>query len=108
MYEKLSGMTGTAKTEEDEFKQIYKLKVIVVPTNRPVARVDLPDVIYMNKNAKYKAIARKIEELYQKGQPVLPALGFCSLVEWSHRYLLESSKSLPRRSHQLLELVPQR
>ena len=71
MYEKLSGMTGTAKTEEDEFKQIYKLKVIVVPTNRPVARVDLPDVIYMNKNAKYKAIARKIEELYEKGQPVL-------------------------------------
>ena len=71
MYEKLSGMTGTAKTEEDEFKQIYKLKVIVVPTNKPVARVDLPDVIYMNKNAKYKAIARKIEELYEKGQPVL-------------------------------------
>ena len=71
MYKKLSGMTGTAKTEEDEFKQIYSLKVIVVPTNKPVARVDLPDVIYMNKNAKYKAIARKIEELYQKGQPVL-------------------------------------
>ena len=71
MYEKLSGMTGTAKTEEDEFKQIYSLKVIVVPTNKPVARVDLADVIYMNKNAKYKAIARKIEELYQKGQPVL-------------------------------------
>ena len=71
MYEKLSGMTGTAKTEEDEFKQIYSLKVIVVPTNKPVARVDLPDVIYMNKNAKYKAIAKKIEELYQKGQPVL-------------------------------------
>ena len=71
MYEKLSGMTGTAKTEEDEFKQIYNLKVIVVPTNRPVARVDLPDVIYMNKKAKYKAIARKIEELYEKGQPVL-------------------------------------
>ena len=71
MYEKLSGMTGTAKTEEDEFKQIYSLKVIVVPTNKPVARVDLADVIYMNKNAKYKAIARKIEELYEKGQPVL-------------------------------------
>ena len=71
MYEKLSGMTGTAKTEEDEFKQIYSLKVIVVPTNKPVARVDLPDVIYMNKKAKYKAIARKIEELYHKGQPVL-------------------------------------
>ena len=71
MYEKLSGMTGTAKTEEEEFKQIYNLKVIVVPTNKPVIRKDLPDVIYMNKNAKYRAIARKIEELYHKGQPVL-------------------------------------
>ena len=71
MYEKLSGMTGTAKTEEEEFKQIYNLKVIVVPTNKPVIRKDLPDVIYMNKNAKYRAIARKIEELYEKGQPVL-------------------------------------
>ena len=59
MYEKLSGMTGTAKTEQEEFKQIYNLKVIVVPTNKPVIRKDLPDVIYMNKNAKYRAIARK-------------------------------------------------
>ena len=71
MYNKLSGMTGTAKTEEEEFKQIYSLKVIVVPTNKPVARVDLPDVIYMNKKAKYKAITKKIVELYTKGQPVL-------------------------------------
>ena len=71
MYNKLSGMTGTAKTEEEEFKQIYNLKVIVVPTNKPVARVDLPDVIYMNQKAKYKAITKKIVELYTKGQPVL-------------------------------------
>lgn len=71
MYNKLSGMTGTAKTEEEEFKQIYSLKVIVVPTNKPVARVDLPDVIYMNQKAKYKAITKKIVELYTKGQPVL-------------------------------------
>nr|WP_315045042.1 preprotein translocase subunit SecA [uncultured Leptotrichia sp.] len=71
MYNKLSGMTGTAKTEEEEFKQIYNLKVIVVPTNRPIARVDLPDVIYMNQKAKYKAITKKIVELHAKGQPVL-------------------------------------
>lgn len=71
MYEKLSGMTGTAKTEEEEFKQIYNLKVIEVPTNRPVIRVDLPDVVYMSKKAKYKAIGEKIKELYEKGQPVL-------------------------------------
>ena len=71
MYNKLSGMTGTAKTEQEEFKQIYSLKVIVVPTNKPVARVDLPDVIYMNQKAKYKAITKKIVELYTKGQPVL-------------------------------------
>ena len=71
MYDKLSGMTGTAKTEEEEFKQIYKLKVIQVPTNKPVIRKDLPDVIYMTEKAKYKAISNKIKELYDKGQPVL-------------------------------------
>ena len=71
MYNKLSGMTGTAKTEEDEFKQIYKLRVIEVPTNKPVIRKDLADVIYMTKAAKYRAVARKIKELYTKGQPVL-------------------------------------
>ena len=71
MYEKLSGMTGTAKTEEEEFKQIYNLKVIEVPTNRPVIRMDLPDVVYMTTRAKYKAIGDKIKELYEKGQPVL-------------------------------------
>ena len=71
MYEKLSGMTGTAKTEEEEFKQIYNLKVIEVPTNRPVIRIDMPDVVYMTTRAKYKAIGDKIKELYEKGQPVL-------------------------------------
>ena len=61
MYTKLSGMTGTAKTEEEEFKQIYNLKVIEVPTNRPVIRIDLPDVVYMTTRAKYKAIGDKIK-----------------------------------------------
>ena len=71
MYEKLSGMTGTAKTEEDEFKQIYKLGVVTIPTNRPVIRRDFSDVIYITKRAKYDAIVQKIKELYEKGQPVL-------------------------------------
>lgn len=71
MYTKLSGMTGTAKTEEEEFKQIYNLKVVVVPTNKPVQREDLPDVIYQTTNAKYKAVVNKIIELFEKGQPVL-------------------------------------
>lgn len=71
MYKKLSGMTGTAKTEEDEFKQIYNLKVVVVPTNKPVIREDYKDIIYQTKRAKKKAIINKISELYEKGQPVL-------------------------------------
>ena len=71
MYEKLSGMTGTAKTEEDEFKQIYKLGVVAIPTNKPVIRRDFSDVIYITKRAKYNAIVEKIKELYENGQPVL-------------------------------------
>ncbi len=71
MYDKLAGMTGTAKTEEDEFIKIYKLPVIVVPTNKPVRRVDHPDVIYKNKRAKYKAVGNAVEEVHAKGQPVL-------------------------------------
>ncbi|WP_082680504.1 preprotein translocase subunit SecA [Oceanivirga salmonicida] len=71
MYTKLSGMTGTAKTEEEEFRQIYGLKVVVVPTNRPLIRKDLADVIYQTSRAKHKAIVAKIAELFEKGQPVL-------------------------------------
>ncbi len=71
MYKKLSGMTGTAKTEEDEFLKIYKLPVLVIPTNKPVVRVDYPDVIYKTKRAKYKAVVQAIGEAHQKGQPVL-------------------------------------
>ncbi|TYZ24121.1 preprotein translocase subunit SecA [Selenomonas ruminis] len=71
MYDKLGGMTGTAKTEEDEFLKIYNLPVIVVPTNRPVQRIDHPDLIYKTKKAKYKAVGKLVEELHQKGQPVL-------------------------------------
>ena len=71
MYGKLAGMTGTAKTEEDEFLKIYGLPVIVIPTNKEIARVDLPDVIYKTKKAKYKAVIDAIKEANGKGQPVL-------------------------------------
>ncbi len=71
MYDKLAGMTGTAKTEEDEFLKIYKLPVIVIPTNLPIQRIDHPDVIYKNKRAKYKAVGQQVEEIHAKGQPVL-------------------------------------
>ena len=71
MYGKLAGMTGTAKTEEDEFIKIYNLSVIVVPTNKPVMRTDYPDLIYKTKRAKYRAVGNFVKELYEKGQPVL-------------------------------------
>jgi preprotein translocase subunit SecA len=71
MYEKLSGMTGTAKTEEEEFRNIYNMYVIQIPTNKPVARVDLPDLIYANMNGKYQAIVNTIKEIHSTGQPIL-------------------------------------
>ena len=71
MYDKLAGMTGTAKTEEDEFLKIYNLPVIVVPTNKPVIRKDYPDLIFKTKRAKYKAVGKAVTELHAKGQPVL-------------------------------------
>lgn len=71
LYKKLSGMTGTAMTEEDEFKEIYKLDVVSIPTNRPVIRIDQPDVIYRTEKAKYAAIINQIVACHEKGQPVL-------------------------------------
>ena len=71
MYDKLSGMTGTAVTEAEEFEEIYELDVVAVPTNEPVIREDLPDVIYKNEQAKFRAVVRDIEEKYERGQPVL-------------------------------------
>ena len=71
LYGKLSGMTGTALTEEDEFRDIYKLDVIEVPTNKPVARIDHPDVVYKTEKAKYNAVIDQIIECHEKGQPVL-------------------------------------
>ena len=71
MYKKLSGMTGTAKTEEEEFRNIYNMYVIEIPTNRPVIRDDEPDLVYATREAKYKAIIEFVKERYEKGQPVL-------------------------------------
>jgi preprotein translocase subunit SecA len=71
LYDKLAGMTGTAMTESEEFHQIYKLDVVEVPPNRPVVRDDKPDRIYGSEQAKFKAIAKEVEMLHSKGQPVL-------------------------------------
>ncbi len=71
LYKKLSGMTGTAKTEETEFQTIYKLDVVEIPTNRSLARQDLPDKVYKNEQAKFEAVVNQIEALHKTGQPVL-------------------------------------
>ncbi|MDY4575957.1 MAG: preprotein translocase subunit SecA [Intestinibacter sp.] len=71
MYAKLAGMTGTAKTEEEEFKSIYKMDVVQVPTNEPVIREDLPDVVYKNEKGKFNAVAEDIIQRHEKNQPVL-------------------------------------
>lgn len=71
LYEKLSGMTGTAKTEEEEFLSTYNMRVVCIPTNRVIARKDLPDEIYAHKSDKFDALVREVKVLYHKGQPVL-------------------------------------
>lgn len=77
MYDKLAGMTGTAVTSAEEFHKVYKLDVVIMPTNREIKRIDLPDVVYKNEKAKFKAIAQKVKETSKKGQPVL--LGTASI-----------------------------
>ena len=71
LYNKLSGMTGTALTEEEEFSTIYKLDIVEIPTNRPVIRIDNEDAVYKTENGKYRAVIRQIKECHEKGQPVL-------------------------------------
>ena len=93
MYNKLSGMTGTAKTEEDEFLKIYKLPVIVIPTNRPIARIDHPDVIYKTKRAKYRAVANDVEVIHKKGQPVL--IGTTSITQSEELSRILSQRNIP-------------
>ncbi len=97
MYKKLAGMTGTAKTEEQEFQKIYGLSVVVVPTNKPMIRTDAADVIYKTKLAKYKAAVNEIEECHKSGRPVL--VGTTSIAQSE-----ELSAMLKRRgiSHNVL------
>ena len=71
MYKKLSGMTGTGKTEEEEFRNIYNMFVTTIPTNRPILREDAPDFIYSNMTAKFNAVAREVKQRHEKGQPIL-------------------------------------
>ena len=95
MYEKISGMTGTAETEAPEFLKIYKLKVVVIPTNRPVRRTDYADMVYKTKKEKYRAIISEIEKMHDMGRPTL--VGTVS-VEASE--LL--SRMIPRIKHSVL------
>lgn len=71
MYKKLSGMTGTAKTEKEEFREIYNMEVVTIPTNRPILREDRPDLLYPTLESKFKAVVEDIKERHATGQPVL-------------------------------------
>lgn len=97
LYEKLGGMTGTAMTEAEEFHQIYKLDVVEIPSNRPLARLDRPDRIYRTEAAKFKAIAREVKALHLKGQPVL--IGTVSIEKNEVLSKLLAKEKVP---HQLL------
>ena len=74
MYKKLAGMTGTAATEEEEFRKIYGLDVVTIPTNKPMIRQDFEDIIYKTEAGKFKAVVEEIVECYKRGQPVLVVL----------------------------------
>ncbi|MGL4987764.1 MAG: preprotein translocase subunit SecA, partial [Cetobacterium sp.] len=93
MYQKLAGMTGTAETEASEFMHTYGLEVIVIPTNKPIKRVDFPDLVYKTKKEKTNAIITRIEELYAKGQPVL--VGTVSIKSSEELSELLKEKSIP-------------
>jgi len=97
MYGKLAGMTGTAATEEEEFRKIYGMDVVVIPTNKPMIRVDHPDVIFRTETAKFRAVVREIEERYQKGQPVL--VGTISIEKSEALSRMLQEKGIP---HQVL------
>ena len=93
MYKKLAGMTGTAKTEEQEFQKIYGLDVVVVPTNKPMIRTDYPDVIYKTKAAKYAAVVKEIVELHKSGRPVL--VGTTSITQSEDLSALLKKQGIP-------------
>ena len=93
MYNKLSGMTGTAKTEEEEFRNIYNMYVICIPTNKPVIREDLADLVYATEKGKYKAIINTVREIHSKGQPIL--IGTISVESNEHLSGLLKKAGLP-------------
>ncbi len=93
LYKKLSGMTGTAKTEEEEFYKIYSLEVITVPTNRPIARIDRGDLLFKSEKGKFDYIVRLIEKLHEKGQPVL--VGTVSVAKSEYLSHLLAQKNIP-------------
>lgn len=93
MYKKLAGMTGTAKTEEEEFRNIYNMYVVEIPTNKPVIRVDMPDSMYVTMKAKFEAIADDIKARYLKGQPVL--VGTISIETSEHLSNLLTKRGIP-------------
>jgi len=97
MYEKLAGMTGTAASSAEEFERIYGLKVVVIPTNKPVIRKDYPDVIYKTEKAKFDAVVKEIEELHKQGRPVL--VGTRSIEKSEYLSKLLKKKGIP---HQVL------
>lgn len=97
LYSKLSGMTGTATTEEQEFREIYKLDIVDVPTNKPVIRVDLPDVVYATMRGKFNAIVKDIIETHEKGQPIL--VGTVSIEKSEILSKMLAEKGIP---HQVL------
>ena len=79
MYDKLAGMTGTAVTEAGEFAEIYELDVVVIPTNKPIARKDHEDIVFLNQNGKFRAVVQDIKDAHERGQPVL--LGTISIAQ---------------------------
>jgi len=93
MYKKLSGMTGTAKTEEEEFRNIYNMYVVEIPTNMPIIRLDMADAMYLTAKAKFEAIAEDIKERYQRGQPVL--VGTISIETSEHLSALLQKRGIP-------------
>ena len=96
MYNKLSGMTGTAKTEEEEFRNIYNMYVICIPTNKPVIREDLADLVYATEKGKYKAIINTVKEIHSKGQPIL--IGTISVESNEHLSGLLKKAGLPHEA----------
>jgi preprotein translocase subunit SecA len=108
LYKKLAGMTGTAKTEEEEFHQVYKMEVVEVPTNKPMIRKDLPDKIYKSEAGKFRAIVKHVKQLHERGQPVL--IGTISVEKNEHLSRLLRAEGIPHevlnaKSHEREALI---